>query len=599
MASIGSKVRPYSGREPYIFISYAHRNEAEVYRIIERMQAEGYRIWYDRGIDPGTEWADNIAERVASCDYFIAFITREYLQSTNCLDELSFARDKEKKRLLVYLTNVTLPDGISMRSNRLQAIHKYAYEQEEEFYEKLFRAKGIDSSLAARPGGSESGMSGHPEHRACQSAADPYTVEAPRQQDEKASAPSSAGLTEQMQSAAQRQPAGEAQSTVQRQSAGQGHSAGEPQPATALVASVWFAAARFAAMLWSRRRLLFSAAAVCIVLFLAAAGLFEKNGAGASGGRNDSNGTDTAEKEEQGAVLDPEDLGGLTFGMSLDEVRAILTAGGAAKENSAEYNAEGMLTVEYVPTGDAYGREAGSIMGTQTFHGRELRALTACFDAEGLYQVYYILNAAQDADGRKLLKELNSKYGSPSAQYELTYQWNMGDNVALYYFPVTDLGEDAVGISAPHDTYFDMRGFAWGMTPDEAMEAEAGQEAPLALTKSDRNTEGCPYQFYEGEWEIYGSPVELLTLNYVADQLVEIKYILSDRSFDRVVADCTALYGQGGALAQDGSAMGWNIRMSQPETGGSILIAFSVVRAENGVRVTVRDLELYQSLRGK
>ena len=163
MAPTSSSVRPYCGREPYIFISYAHRNETEVYRIIERMQAEGYRIWYDRGIDPGTEWADNIAERVASCDYFIAFITKEYLKSTNCLDELSFARDKEKKRLLVYLSNVTLPDGISMRSNRLQAIHKYAYAQEEEFYEKLFRAKGIESSREASSDRPESAVAPHVE----------------------------------------------------------------------------------------------------------------------------------------------------------------------------------------------------------------------------------------------------------------------------------------------------------------------------------------------------------------------------------------------------------------------------------------------------
>ena len=163
MAPTSSSVRPYCGREPYIFISYAHRNETEVYRIIERMQAEGYRIWSDSSSDPGAEWADNIAERAASCDYFIAFITKEYLKSTNCLDELSFARDKEKKRLLVYLSNVTLPDGISMRSNRLQAIHKYAYAQEEEFYEKLFRAKGIESSREASSDRPESAVAPHVE----------------------------------------------------------------------------------------------------------------------------------------------------------------------------------------------------------------------------------------------------------------------------------------------------------------------------------------------------------------------------------------------------------------------------------------------------
>ena len=50
------KIRAYSGNKPYIFISYAHRNSAAVYPIIQRMAADGFRIWYDEGIDPGTEW---------------------------------------------------------------------------------------------------------------------------------------------------------------------------------------------------------------------------------------------------------------------------------------------------------------------------------------------------------------------------------------------------------------------------------------------------------------------------------------------------------------------------------------------------------------
>lgn len=553
MAPTSSSVRPYCGREPYIFISYAHRNETEVYRIIERMQAEGYRIWYDRGIDPGTEWADNIAERVASCDYFIAFITKEYLKSTNCLDELSFARDKEKKRLLVYLSNVTLPDGISMRSNRLQAIHKYAYAQEEEFYEKLFRAKGIDSSRAA--------SSDRPE-----SAVAPYVEESPRESEERISAPL---------------PGGEA---CQEQRAER------TQPAVLPSAAVQAVAARFAAALWRHRRFLLLAAAACTVLFLISSGLFEKKGTDTPGDR------DAAEEEEPEIVLDSKDLGGMAFGMSLEEIRAVLTAGGM-KENSTAYDAEGMLLAEYVPVGDAYGKEAGSIIEAQSLYGREIRNLTAYFGAEGLYQVRYTLDAEQDANGKALLKNLSAKYGSPSIQYDSSYQWVMVGDVALGYFPVSGVNEDVIRIAVPHETYLDMRGFVWGMSPDETKEAEEGQELPLTLTKSGQNSDGCPYQFYEGEWEVYGSPVELATLNFMEDQLVEMKYILSGRSYDRVVADCTALYGQGGAIAQDGSAMGWNVWMFRPDTGSSVLIGISVVKAENGARLTFRDLERYEQLR--
>lgn len=138
---------PYKGKEPYIFISYAHKNSDAIYPIIAHLQKSGYRIWYDGGIDPGVEWDENIANHINDCQYFIAFMSEAYLQSSNCKDELNYARDKEKQRLLVYIEETQLPEGMSMRLNRLQAIHKYKYKNEESFYEKLFEADGIKNCL--------------------------------------------------------------------------------------------------------------------------------------------------------------------------------------------------------------------------------------------------------------------------------------------------------------------------------------------------------------------------------------------------------------------------------------------------------------------
>lgn len=134
---------PYKGEQPYIFISYSHRNSGEVMNIISKLQQLEFRIWYDGGIDPGTEWDENIASHISGCAYFIAFISDEYLASSNCRDELNFARDKDKPRLLVYLKDTKLPEGLSMRLNRLQAIHKYAYARELDFYQKIIEADGI------------------------------------------------------------------------------------------------------------------------------------------------------------------------------------------------------------------------------------------------------------------------------------------------------------------------------------------------------------------------------------------------------------------------------------------------------------------------
>lgn len=138
---------PYKGKDPYIFISYSHKNINDVFPVIEQLQKKHYRVWYDEGIDPGTEWDENIAQHIEQCGFFIAFLSQEYISSSNCRDELNFARDRGKKRLLVYLHDVELPGGMSMRLSRLQAIHMYAYASLEDFLQKLCMAPGIDSCL--------------------------------------------------------------------------------------------------------------------------------------------------------------------------------------------------------------------------------------------------------------------------------------------------------------------------------------------------------------------------------------------------------------------------------------------------------------------
>ena len=60
---------PYKGTDPYIFVSYSHRDGEAVQKIIARMQRDGYRIWFDLGIDPGTEWDQYIAQKVVDCGY--------------------------------------------------------------------------------------------------------------------------------------------------------------------------------------------------------------------------------------------------------------------------------------------------------------------------------------------------------------------------------------------------------------------------------------------------------------------------------------------------------------------------------------------------
>ena len=66
--------RAYEGTEPYIFVSYAHKDSEAVLPIIAALQDRGFRIWYDAGIEAGTEWPEYIAEQLNGSEVVLALI---------------------------------------------------------------------------------------------------------------------------------------------------------------------------------------------------------------------------------------------------------------------------------------------------------------------------------------------------------------------------------------------------------------------------------------------------------------------------------------------------------------------------------------------
>ena len=78
------KPKAYEGNKPYIFISYAHKDTELVFRVMNSLQAEGYRIWYDDGIMPGSEWPENIAQHLDAASMVISMVTPNSMDSHNC-----------------------------------------------------------------------------------------------------------------------------------------------------------------------------------------------------------------------------------------------------------------------------------------------------------------------------------------------------------------------------------------------------------------------------------------------------------------------------------------------------------------------------------
>lgn len=135
---------PYEGTEPYIFVSYAHANSPEVMRVVTDMHSRGYRIWYDEGIEVGSEWPECIAEHLASAHLMLAFISEAYMKSDNCRREMHYALSKRIKVINVFLEQTAMTPGMEMQIGNIFALMKYTM-AENVFFDKLYSAPLLNS----------------------------------------------------------------------------------------------------------------------------------------------------------------------------------------------------------------------------------------------------------------------------------------------------------------------------------------------------------------------------------------------------------------------------------------------------------------------
>ena len=132
-------VKPYEGSEPYIFLSSAHADAAAVMEIAARLQSAGCRIWYDGGIEVGSEWPEYIAAHLNGAAVMLAFLSNAYVRSDNCRKEMHFAQTRKIKTVNIFLEATALTPGMEMQIGPLFALMKYTM-GEDVFYEKLLSA---------------------------------------------------------------------------------------------------------------------------------------------------------------------------------------------------------------------------------------------------------------------------------------------------------------------------------------------------------------------------------------------------------------------------------------------------------------------------
>ena len=99
----------YKGSEKYIFISYAHKDSADVMPLIEALQSASYRVWYDEGIEPGNDWAGVIGNNLEKAAVVLFCASKNSVKRDNVLREIAFAGEHDVPVLTVTIGNVAFP----------------------------------------------------------------------------------------------------------------------------------------------------------------------------------------------------------------------------------------------------------------------------------------------------------------------------------------------------------------------------------------------------------------------------------------------------------------------------------------------------------
>ncbi len=109
-----TKFEAYSGDEPYLFISYSHRDTSIVYPILDALHDRKYRIWYDESCETGNDFRDELRNRIKKCEAVILFVSESSMNSPFCGMEIIVSREYNKRIYPIYLDSAPVPPAFSI-----------------------------------------------------------------------------------------------------------------------------------------------------------------------------------------------------------------------------------------------------------------------------------------------------------------------------------------------------------------------------------------------------------------------------------------------------------------------------------------------------
>ncbi len=137
----------FQSLRPYVFISYSHKDANSVFSILTEMSKLGLNYWYDKELKTGSEWTEELGEKILNCDMVMVMLSNSAILSRNVRNEITMGLNHKKKILPVFLEDVELSPGAELQLQGFQWLLKYQMSTE------LFRQKLCEmlESVQVRP----------------------------------------------------------------------------------------------------------------------------------------------------------------------------------------------------------------------------------------------------------------------------------------------------------------------------------------------------------------------------------------------------------------------------------------------------------------
>ena len=112
--TVQTKFEAYSGNEPYLFVSYSHRDSKQVYPILDALHDKKYRIWYDESCENGSDFREELRHRIENAEAVILFVSKASMASPFCGMEIIVARENGKRLYPIYLDDAVVPPAFEI-----------------------------------------------------------------------------------------------------------------------------------------------------------------------------------------------------------------------------------------------------------------------------------------------------------------------------------------------------------------------------------------------------------------------------------------------------------------------------------------------------